>query len=694
MGRSWWLVGACLPALACAQPAGSGGEAAAQLAHSGHAQPLADVEVTGHYDNAVGTSDAASQGVVTSRLLESRPTLRPAEVLEFIPGMIVTQHSGDGKANQYFLRGFNLDHGTDFLTTVGGVPVNLPTHAHGHGYTDLNFLIPELVERIEYRKGPYYASTGDFSSSGAADIVLRRRVADPFVGITVGQDRYARLLGAASPTLANGASLLLAAEATANDGPWTLPQDLRRTNLLASYSAGTRADSFVVTAMSFRSDWNATDQVPLRAIESGLIGRFDAIDPTDGGRTGRDSLSAQWRRTLADGAVEVLAYAFRYELNLFSNFTYFLDRPETGDQFEQADRRTVAGGHLKRLWVGRLGDVPMSTEAGLQLRQDRIRVGLYDSQARERVDTVRDDRVTQGSVSGWVENSANWMPWLRTLAGLRSDWYRFDVRSNLEENSGQRSASLLSPKLSAVFGPWSRTELFANWGRGFHSNDARGVVARVDPRTGDPVDPVPGLVRTTGYEAGLRTEALPGLQTSLAAWRLDIGSELVFVGDAGTTEPSRPSRRQGLEWNNRYIPVRWLLFDLDVAWSRARFVDGDPAGDRVPGAAQWVASAAVAVRDLNGWSASLQLRYLGERPLTEDGSVMSSASTLLNARLAWRASKRVDLWLDVFNLTDRKVNDIEYYYESRLRAEPAAVADRHLHPVVPRTVRATVQVRL
>ncbi len=652
---------------------------------------LAPVEIKGNYDNAVGSSDAASQGRISSRVLETRPAMRPGEVLEFIPGMIVTQHSSDGKANQYFLRGFNLDHGTDFQTSVDGIQVNMPTHGHGQGYTDLNFLIPELIDRIDYRKGPYGASTGDFGSAGSASLVLRDRLSAPFAQATLGANGYRRLLAAGSPMLANGATLLGALEVQGNDGPWEVPEALRRFNAVLRYSQGSKAESFRATAMFYRARWTATDQIPERAVASGALGRFGSLDPTTGGATGRDSVSLEWRKTLADGSVRAQVYGLRYDLDLYSNFTYFQANPMAGDQFLQRDRRQVVGGQASRVWFGEFGARPTTTELGLQLRHDRIRVGLFDSQARQITQSVRDDRVLQTSAGLFAENTIAWTPWLRSVAGLRIDRFQWDVRGEPAQNSGRSSASLVSPKFSLIMGPWARTEFFANTGRGFHSNDGRATVIRVDPRTGEPVASVPGLVRTLGSEIGVRSEWLPGLQSSLALWQLDIGSELVFVGDAGTTEPSRPSRRAGVEWNNRYVPRPWLLFDLDLAVSRARFTQSAPEGDQIPGAVRRVASAAVSVRDIGPWSGSVQLRHLGARPLSEDGSVLARSTTLVNLRVAYRVSKGFDVSLDVFNLLGRKVNDVEYYYASQLRGEAAPVDDRHFHPAESRVIRVTLR---
>ncbi|MCW7536770.1 TonB-dependent receptor [Aquabacterium sp. A7-Y] len=652
---------------------------------------LAPVTVRGHYDNAVGSSDAASQGRIRQELLKSRPAQRPGEVLEFVPGVIVTQHSGDGKANQYFLRGFNLDHGTDFATWVDGMPVNMPSHGHGQGYSDLNFMLPELVERIDYRKGPYFARYGDFASAGSADIRYRRRLDQPFAQLTLGEHRYQRLVTAGSTLLGNGSMLLGAIELARNDGPWSLPERLKKVNGVLSLSDGSTARGWSATAMAYDASWNSTDQVPQRAVDRGQLGRFDAVDRSDGGNTSRYSLSGEWHEQSGRGGVRAFAYLMRYQLQLFSNFTYALERPASGDQFEQRDGRTVAGFQVAQDWEHSFFSLPSRTEVGLQLRHDRIDVGLFDTEARRRFATTREDEMRQTGGGLYAENHLEWTPWLRTVAGVRVDRYRFDVDSSLEANSGKTSATRVSPKLSAIFGPWAKTELFVNTGRGFHSNDARGTTAEVDPRSGEAADRVPGLVASAGWEIGARTQAVPGLQSSIAFWRLDSDSELVYVGDAGTTEANRPSRRSGIEWNNRWMPREWLLLDADLAWTRARFRGDDPAGDHIPGAVERVASLAVTVKDLGPWSASLQWRYLGPRSLIEDNTVRAPSTLLTNLRVARQFGQDTEVTLDVFNLLDRKANDIEYFYESRLPGEAAAVEDKHFHPAEPRSVRVTLR---
>lgn len=642
---------------------------------------LKPVTVQGNYQNAVGTSDAASEGVVTSTLIEARPTLRPAEVLEFVPGVIVTQHSGDGKANQYFLRGFNLDHGTDFATWVDGMPANMVSHAHGQGYSDLNWLMPELVDRIAYRKGPYYADEGDFSSAGAAHIRLFDRLPANIAQATVGENGYRRGLVAGNADAADG-RLIYAIEAANNDGPWLNPERFRRTNGVLRYSRGDANDRFSLTAMAYSARWNATDQIPERAVADGRVDRFGAIDPTDGGSTSRYSLSWDMSKRVGDGQWQASAYAMRSQLTLYSNFTYLLDDPVHGDQFSQAEERTLLGGSLARKWSTPIGGREGSTTLGVQLRQDRIDpLGLYATAARERLETIQQSRVRETSVGIHAHNETQWTPWLRSIAGLRYDRFHFDVASPVDADSGKRTAGIASPKLSLVFGPWAKTEYFINAGAGFHSNDARAAIAA----TATP------LVRSRGMEIGARTELVPGLQSSLAVWQLRLASELVFVGDAGDTEASRASRRQGIEWNNHWRATDWLLVDADLSVSRARFTQPDPAGDHVPGSVGKVFSLGATVTQWGPWFGQFQLRYFGPRPLVEDNSQRSNATTLAYARVGYRISPKLKLALDVFNLLNRRASDIDYYYVSRLAGEPSeGVADRHFHPVEPRSFRLTL----
>jgi hypothetical protein len=672
-----------------------------------HLSMTADVTVTGKESfvniadaedpaaSLLGIAGSASQGAVTARQIDQRPIMRAGEVLETVPGVIISQHSGEGKANQYYLRGFNLDHGTDFATTVAGIPVNMPTHAHGHGYSDANFLIPELVSGVQFVKGPYFAEQGDFSAAGAANVNYATSLDHAIARVSAGGEGWGRVLLADSPRIGDGnGHLLYAVELNHNDGPWTQGDNYQKLNGVLRYSQGDTRNGFAVTAMGYHGSWRSTDQVPDRAIADGEIGRFDAIDPSDGGSTSRYSVSAEMQRTTLRGVTNVTAYAVKYDLNLFSNFTYDLDDPVHGDQFEQVDRRWVFGGRVTHRWFDRWFGRPVENSVGLQVRHDDIgTIGLYHTEARALLDTIRQDAVQQTSGGLFAQTDIHWNGKLRTQFGLRGDLYRFNVDAGDPLNGGHRVAGLASPKLGVVLGPWDGTELYVNAGTGFHSNDARGATITRDPVSGEPAQRVTPLVRARGAEVGVRTVRLRHLQSTVSLWTLSLDSELVFAGDAGTTEASRPSRRTGVEWTNYYRPLRGLTFDADVAWSHARFSDIAPEGAHIPGAVETVTSLGVTVDPIRHIFGSLRLRYFGPRALIDDDSVRSRATSLLNGQAGYELRRNVRLVLDVFNLLNSKASDVDYFYTSRLPGEPAeGVADIHTHPTLPRTARVGLSV--
>jgi outer membrane receptor protein involved in Fe transport len=548
-----------------------------------------------------------------------------------------------------------------------------------------------LISGVQYSKGPYFADQGDFATAGAANIKYVNALPRSIVRVTGGGFAYGRALAAASRTR-DDATWLGAVEVEHNDGPWRLEGDFRKANVVGRYSRGNSASGFSVTGMFYRARWNATDQVPARAIASGALERFGNIDSSNGGATDRASASVEWQRTRGRGVTRVVGYGIRYSLDLFSNFTYFLDDPVNGDQFKQADRRTVFGGRVvhRRLdhWAGRL----VQNSLGAQFRSDDIGVNLTHTARRQFLHPVREDEVVQSSGALHAQNEISWAPWLRTLAGLRIDGYRFHVTGITDPlNSGTDFAGIASPKGGVVVGPFRGTEFYGNAGMGFHSNDARGATIRVDPITGEPASPVTPLARATGAEFGIRTVAVPRLQSSLSIWSLRLASELVFVGDAGTTEAGRPSRRYGVEFANYYRPARWLTLDADLAWSVGRFADDDPAGREIPGAVRTVAAGGITIDGTAPLYGGLRVRYFGPRPLIEDGSATSKATTLANLEAGYRLSPRLRLSLDALNIFNARASDIDYFYTSRLPFEPVdGVTDIHFHPVIPRVLRLAI----
>jgi len=673
---------------------------------------------------ATGVSNmaAASAGDISHEQLAAQPLLRPAAVLENVPGLIVTQHSGEGKANQYFLRAFNLDHGTDLATEIDGMPINLPTHAHGQGYTDLNFLIPELVSDLHFKKGPYYADEGDFATAGAVRMDLLNDLPTSAT-FGFGQDGYRRALLLGSTPLGGG-SLLAAGEDYHNDGPFSYPDDYQRLNGVLRYHLGNAADFLTVTAMAYSGRWNSTDQVPQHAIDQGIIGRFGSLNPSDGGVSSRSSLSLNRVRRSDDNQIEFSAYVIRYKLDLWSTFTYYLKDPINGDQMLQHDDRVVYGFNGSKTWFGRLLGAPSSTLVGLQARVDDIRDVAIDATVnRQYLYTRQNAGVVESNGAVYFENSTQWSEKLRTVLGLREDEFDFDVRDKMVSanggctigsdplgcNAGDVRANIFSPKLGFILGPFAGTTYFLTLADGYHSNDARGVTRNGSNPDAPAVTP---LTRATSAELGLSAEPLPAWTTTLDVFLLKLESELVFDGDAGVTSPSGATTRTGIEWGNMLRLTKWLHADVNAAFSRARFNENVPPDDLgcgaaapshpceqpiaitgryIPNSPTNVIDAGLTAQRDSGWFGAVRARHFGESPLVEDDSARSPAYTTVDLRIGYQRPGRWLAALDVFNVFDVKWNDIEYYYASRLKDEAFATPDFVVHPGVPRTIRLHFQ---
>jgi hypothetical protein len=653
---------------------------------------MPEVVVRGRAEDILGEAVSASEGTVGVEDLKDLPLLRRGEIMETVPGLVVTQHSGDGKANQYFLRGFNLDHGTDFAFSVDGVPVNLPSHAHGQGYSDLNFMIPELVDFIDYKKGPFYAEVGDFSGAGAADIHLVNRLPQGTLNLQGGEYGFVRGLVAASSKLGPG-TLLYAVEYNHYDGPWVVAEHSNRYNGLLRYCWTRQNDELSLTASLYAApNWHSTDHVAQRAVDQGLITRFGTLDASDGGDTGRGALSFHWLHAHDDGTTSLTLYGFYYRLDLFSNFSYFLDDPVNGDQFEQIDRRYVGGASLKRTWNQTWFGKDVENTLGLQIRNDYLPwSGLDHTRARQVIGVSIDDRIEEFTAGLYAHNQIQWSRKLRTHVGVRADIFAVDVHSNDPANSGSATSGIVSPKASIIAGPWKKTEVYLSLGSGFHSNDARGVTATESAAALAPQTRVPLLERTEGAEIGTRTSILPGLVSTLTLWYLKSDSELTFAGDRGDTEATAASRRYGMEWANFYKPLPWLTLAVDVALTHARYVDGH-SGPYIPNSIPMVVSGVAAVESPMGLFASARVRSLSSQPLIEDNSVRQPALALVDVRVGYRY-RRYEVAIDGLNLSGAKGDDISYYYRSRLPGETKdGVSDVHFHPAEPFEIRGGVTV--
>ncbi len=660
-------------------------------------QELAEMVVTGKAENLIGIANTASQGEASAEEFSKRPILRRGELLEVIPGVVITQHSGDGKANQYFVRGYNLDHGTDFNMSMDGQPLNHVTHAHGQGYADLNPIIPETVEGLDYWKGPFFAQLGDLSTAGAAKFNFFHELPKGIASIEVGQHHYFRGLLADSITLqapsgkqaaqTNDRSVLTyAAEYNYYDGPWVQEGNAQRINGFLRWFKQAGEDDYSLTAMAYDAEWDSTDQIPQRLI-SGGFDRLGNIDDSAGGESSRYSLMGEWNRALPDGKLHVDFYVGRYEMDLFSNFTYFLNDPVNGDQFEQQDGRWFFGGEVNRQWDFGTKD---SFTVGIQTQHNFIDdIGLYNTTKTVRTSAVRVDDVYEGSVGIYGTAKYYVNDWLRVEPSLRADGFAFDVDSDNSANSGDDTDGIISPKLNLVFGPWADTEYYVSVGTGFHSNDARGVTITQDPVTGKAVDSVDPLVRTYGYEIGARTDAVKNVTSSLAVFYLHSDSELLYVGDAGTAEAGPATERYGIEWSTYWNLLDWLALDNEITWSEGKLL-GVGNDDEIPGSVPLTLTTGITAGGEEGFFGTLRSRFFSPRPLIEDGSIDSRQSWQVNARVGYRKNDW-EVALDCLNVLGRDDNDIEYYYASRLKGEPAVgVEDVHLHPAEPRTFRLSL----
>lgn len=630
---------------------------------------IEEVLVFGRGENLVGIAPAASEGAVGGADLSVRPLLRVAELLEAVPGLIAAQHSGSGKANQYFLRGFNLDHGTDFTNYIDDVPMNLRTHGHGQGYLDVNGLIPETVDRIDYRKGPYRADVGDFALAGAAYFRSVDRM-DDFVSGEAGSYGWKRLAGGGSTKVGDG-ELIVVGQLKSYDGPWQKAEDLKHESAYAKYIRDTGLGKLEVSLSAYHATWDPTEQVPERAIGSAVCDdEFCSLDPTATGRTLRYIASARllgddWRATV---------YAQRYDWEMASNPTYDY-------QINQFDRRWTYGGRAEKSWTP---NPQLEFTAGSEARYDDIgRVGVEHTDGGEFVEPIAKHSVEEGSLALYTE--ATWKPLdgLRLLGGLRGDIYRFDVHA-LEDglSEGDATARIASPKLGVAYALNPRVELYANWGRGFHSNDARGVV--------DQQTPVRGLVKGEGREVGARFQ-FGEVSLTTTYWWLDLDSELKFVGDSNSVEPSSPTQRRGYELVGFWRPLPWLAIDAVWTGSHAQF-EHSPGESHVPGAIEQAGELGIsAVR--GEWEASARVRHLGPYPLIEDDSLRASSETVVNLRAAWKPGQYT-VYAELLNAFDRDGKDIVYYYGSNVAGlDPVGVQvdGRVSRAVEPRSLRVGVK---
>ena len=676
---------------------------------------VSEVVVTGSRVNLIGRAETASQGSVTREEVELRPIARIGQLYETVPGLVVTIHSGEGKANQYLLRGFNLDHGTDFATFVDGMPVNRPTNAHGQGYSDQNFLMPQIVGGIDYTKGPYYPAIGDAGAVGSAHVRLVDELPTQLSGSisTFGDEE---VFAGGTRHFSDSDRVWAALDLGHTDGPWTPPEGFRKVQAAARYSHGSGMDGFNLTGMFYQSVGRLMTDQPLRAYQEGLIDRFGTLDPSDESKSQRFSLSARYATAGDDWQASLSAYAVRSTMTLWNDFSHYLDDPVNGDQEEQDEGRTLLGGEGAYTRDMMFGQVSSDTTFGVQLRYDDIDLDKKHTLNRTPLAycsieqasgpalqvpatnfNCEADKVQLLDLAPYVENTTRWTPWLRTVFGLREEYYWASDHSLISGFSGATHQSLFQPKGSIVLGPFFNTELYVSAGRGFHSDDVRGVFGTV-PLEGftGAAGPTPLLASTTGEEIGLRTNIIARLSLQAAVFREDFRSELTYNADVGQDEASAPSRREGIEVSAQYHPTPWLELNSDLAFSKARY-QGDLTqfgldGPYISNAPSFIGSFGVLVDNLGPWFGGLQWRKLGAYPIS-DGTRLpeDKGYSEFNLDVGYKFTPTLKAQVSVFNLLNSKANAAAFYYAARIPGEPLdGIEDYQVHPLEPISARFTV----
>ena len=635
-------------------------------------------------------TSAATERTRWARDLELRPTNTPTDVLRLVPGLVLGQHHGGGKADQILFRGFDSDHGTDFAVFVDGIPVNMVSHAHGQGYADLHWLIPETIERVEIYKGPYFAHLGDFATSGAMNIITQQRDKDSSVSFMGGSYNTQRYVGILSPPKGTFLTPYVAFEAYHNDGPFKAENDYNRYNIFSKFTLFSTPNSRLnFLGTFFKTHWDASGQIPARAVREGSLGRFGSLDPSEGGKSERQNLSLIYNYTDAKQAFHAQTWAAWYRLQLWSNFT-FATNPVNGDAIEQNDKRFLAGNNIHYRRNYNLSGMPMETFAGFQSRFDHARVGLFRQQNRRRFETTSNNDIEQTNLGWFVQQEIKPADWLRAQLGLRLDNFWFNVKQKSDPAtvanpiSGNAYDSILSPKANFILTPFKDTNLakninfFVNFGSGFHSNDARVIVQ----------DPKKEIPRYVGGELGLRSRFLDKVDFTLAYWRAHLESELTFVGDAGTFEPGGRSRRQGIESEIRYDILPWLTYDLDFSYTWARLVD---SGGHVPLAPRLTTLSGITARNDSGLQGRFQARHVGARYGTEDTHLKTRSYTIFDLLLKY-VYKRYEFFLSFENIANTKWRSAETFFESQRPGEAVPVLDSHFTPGDPFTVKGGVTI--
>jgi len=648
---------------------------------------------------APAPTSAASSSTVRDRDLIMRPHATPEDILRVVPGLVIAQHQGGGKADQLFLRGFDADHGTDVAVFLDGVPVNMPSHGHGQGFADVHFLIPEVVDQVDVTKGPYYPEYGDFDTAGAVDMRTRPTFGESTLSATYGSFQEYRALGIAAFNELEGTPWVAAAVEGTN-GRFENPEDLQRYNIFAKDTLKlSPTTELAILANAYGSQWNSSGQIPERAVTYGLIDAFGSLDPSEGGQTQRQELIATLtQHTAGSEAVQLKLWAIHYDVRLFSDFTFALRDPMNLDEVEQDDARVAAGLDARTSKTFQGDGMKLIATLGAQARYDSINTQLWHDHQRQRLLTCFDEGtnpcddadIGESDLAAYVEGDWRVGRWLRVVAGVRGDLFEFkvdDQKPLAEQTSGQITSGLVqqsiaNPKLQVAFRPTSWWDLYLDAGGGFHSNDARAVIAAAGAGA---------LPRAIGAEVGTRVHLFDRLDAAAALWSLHLQSEQVFDADEDSTDAAGPTQRYGLDLEARYEILDWLWADGDLSLAHAVFTQDPGNANAVALAPTRTGAAGVTALHPSGWKARLGMRYVGDRPANEDGSLVATGYTLFDfsASYRWRF---LEVGFVVENLLNTQWREAQFATETQLPGEAHPVTDMAFTPGNPRNGRVTVAV--
>ncbi len=612
--------------------------------------------------------------------IQLRPISNSQEVLRIVPGLFIGQHAGGGKSEQIFLRGFDIDHGTDIRINVDGMPVNMVSHAHGQGYADLHFLIPELIARVDFNKGPYFADKGNFTTAGYVDFETRAVLENNFLKLEGGSFHTLRAVAGVNLIRSrNGAGqdLYLAGEGFLSRGYFDSPQGFRRFNGQLKYRLALASHTVLTASVSaFGSRWNASGQIPERAVASGAIGFYGAIDDTEGGNTARYNLSLRSDTRMRNGAViRNQVFATKYDFTLYSNFTFFREDPINGDQIRQQERRTLLGynGSYSQSWF--IGDLPTTTRAGIQFRTDDV-PDIELSRTKDRMlttEAIRRGAIRETNLGAWVEQKTTVLRRLDLTLGLRADRFVNRYDDALLGQRLQTRSAILSPKLQLEYRLGPRARFYLYNGRGFHSNDTRVAVRERGRKI---------LPPAYGTDLGVVLKPVERLLIQSALWHLWLDQEFVYVGDEGIVEPGGRTRRMGIDLSVRYELVPKLFLDVDASLADPRALDVPKAERFLPLAPRFTSTGGLTYRNEYGWSGSWRYRFMGNRPATEDRSLVAKGYVISEHALTFSA-RRFSAGNTIQNLFNSKWKETQFATESRLAQEPVAIEEIHFTPGVP-----------